>query len=156
MAVALNWTGLRKEAAQPIVKHIRTFFPLIFPEVPMFNPKGHVGGYNAASFGGGHEYGLAADIYVRVDMPDEKRVGDGLLELFMENATELGVTKVIWNRRAWEAGKDPEGSTRPYTGPKPHTDHVHVSFSRKASQFQPPRLAFLMKELHDRLFGALK
>jgi hypothetical protein len=153
MSRALNWTGLRKEANQPVVLMIREFFPHIFYEVPRWRPEGLVGGYNPRSIGGGHEYGLAADIYVRVAMPNEKRIGDGLFELFMSHSYELGVAKVIWNGRTWEASSS-SSEDREYRGSDPHTDHVHVRFTRAASQFRPPRLLFLMRELHDRTFGA--
>jgi hypothetical protein len=149
----LNWKGLRKEAPQPAVTQIRTFFPRIFPEVPQWRREGLVGGYNNKSFGGGHEYGLAADIYVRVIMPDEKRIGDGLFEMFKTHP-ELGVEKVIWNRQAWDLGS-PTDESRPFRGDKPHTDHVHVRFTRTASQSASPKLVFLMKDLHDSLFGSL-
>ena len=71
---ALNWKGLRKKANQPIVLQLKHFFPLIFPEIT-WRSAGMIGGYNPSSIGGGHEYGLAADIYVRVTEDNEKKVG---------------------------------------------------------------------------------
>ena len=35
---------------------------------------------------------------------------------------------IIWNRKIWGAYL-PDQGWRTYTGPNPHTDHVHVSFS---------------------------
>lgn len=44
------------------------------------------------------------------------------------NARRLGVMHVIWNRRIW-SNSSQNAAWRPYTGPVPHTDHVHVSLS---------------------------
>jgi hypothetical protein len=33
------------------------------------------------------------------------------------------VTYIIWQRQIWQGGK-----ATPYSGPSPHTDHVHISF----------------------------
>jgi hypothetical protein len=41
----------------------------------------------------------------------------------------LGIMYIIWNRRMWRAYQHPAGTRvwTPYTGPNPHTDHVHLS-----------------------------
>ncbi|MGY1699339.1 hypothetical protein [Geodermatophilus sp. SYSU D00766] len=41
-------------------------------------------------------------------------------------ARRLGVMYVIWDREIWSPSRD---GWQPYTGPDPHTDHVHVSLS---------------------------
>lgn len=150
---ALNWKGLRKDANQPIVLHLKYYFPHIFPEIPKWRPTGLVGGYNPGSIGGGHEYGLAADIYVRATMPNEKKVGDGLFDMFMWHADELGVEHVIWNGMKWESKVNVPGVPRKFLGQSPHTDHVHVRFTRQISQRTPPILVFKLQALHDNLFG---
>ena len=150
---ALNWEGLRRDANQPIVLHLKHYIPLIFPEIAKSPPAGRVGGYNPASIGGGHEYGLAADIYVNVSVVDEKRVGDGLFDMFMWNADELGVEHVIWNRMKWESKVNVPGMPRTFLGQSPHTDHVHVRFTRAISQRMPPILVFKLQKLHDDLFS---
>ena len=43
-------------------------------------------------------------------------------------ARRLGVMYVIWNRQMWSSYEAGAGWQR-YTGPNPHTDHVHFSFS---------------------------
>jgi|SRR5512143_814662 hypothetical protein len=149
---ALNWTGLRRDANQPIVLELKEYFPRIFPEIPKWQPSGLVGGYNPASVGGGHEYGLAADIYLRVPMENEKRVGDGLFDMFMWQADEVGVEHVIWNEMKWESKKNVPGAPRKFLGQNPHTDHVHVRFTREMSQRRPPILVFRLQRLHDELF----
>lgn len=56
--------------------------------------------------------------------------GRRLFDWLVSNAEDLGVQSVIFNRRAWGFGNWNE---RPYTGPSPHTDHVHVGLTRQAS-----------------------
>jgi hypothetical protein len=45
-------------------------------------------------------------------------------------ARRLGVMYLIWNRRIFRMYRANEGWT-PYTGSSPHTDHVHVSLTRR-------------------------
>lgn len=45
-------------------------------------------------------------------------------------ADPLGIQSVIFNRRVWGFGAWVE---RPYTGPSPHTDHVHVGLNNWAA-----------------------
>jgi hypothetical protein len=42
-------------------------------------------------------------------------------------ARRFGIMYIIWNRRVWQAYRATDGWTS-YTGPNPHTDHVHFSF----------------------------
>jgi hypothetical protein len=44
-------------------------------------------------------------------------------------ARRLGVMYIIWNRRIWGSYRAAEG-WRSYGGSNPHTDHIHVSFSK--------------------------
>ncbi len=41
----------------------------------------------------------------------------------------MGIQEIIWNRRIWTSGRHTEG-WRAYTGPNPHTDHVHIGMNR--------------------------
>src|SRR5690606_36651158 len=45
------------------------------------------------------------------------------------NARRLGVMYIIWNRRMFRLFDTDRGWT-PYSGPSPHTDHVHFSLTR--------------------------
>lgn len=49
--------------------------------------------------------------------------GDPIANWLLTHSAELGVQLVIWNRSLWRAGT---AAVRPYGGPNPHTDHVHV------------------------------
>ncbi len=50
-------------------------------------------------------------------------------------ARRLGVMYVIWNRQIFRMYRANEGWT-PYTGSSPHTDHVHVSLTRRGGNKQ--------------------
>jgi len=78
-----------------------------------------------------HGEGRALDIGLMVSWPWEKEVGDGLFNIFIDNAAELGLHHVIWNRNIWSTTK---GGPRRYTGQNPHTDHIHLTFTRPGSQ----------------------
>ncbi|MBX3227759.1 MAG: hypothetical protein KIT84_15490 [Labilithrix sp.] len=70
-----------------------------------------------------HAVGRALD----VDASGE--LGDRIADYVVTHASELGVQLVIWNHTLWRI--TPDGATsRPYTGPNPHVDHVHVEVDR--------------------------
>lgn len=78
-----------------------------------------------------HAEGRALDIGLRADEAGEKALGDQLFAIFIRNAREAGIEHVIWNREIWS---DTRGGPRGYTGVSPHTDHIHLAFSRDGSQ----------------------
>lgn len=41
----------------------------------------------------------------------------------------MGIQEVIWNRKIWTANY-PTSGFRAYSGPNPHTDHVHIGMNR--------------------------
>ena len=49
------------------------------------------------------------------------------------NARRLGIMYMIWNHRIWKAYQ-PSLGWQAYTGPVPHTDHVHFSFGWNAAK----------------------
>lgn len=57
--------------------------------------------------------------------------GRSLFDWCVHEAERLGIQSVIFNRRVWGFGT---WSERAYTGPSPHTDHVHVGLNRRARQ----------------------
>lgn len=66
-----------------------------------------------------HPKGLAIDVVT-------KTKGTMVAEWTIANAKRLSVTYVIWNRRVYDT-RSGKGWTA-YSGPSPHTDHVHISF----------------------------
>jgi len=80
-----------------------------------------VGGYNDEGSvpNSDHPKGLAIDL-MTTDVP----LGDAVSEYSIANVDRLGISYLIWNNRDW----NPQAGWGPYTGPSPHTDHVHISF----------------------------
>lgn len=71
-----------------------------------------------------HPAGLALDLMVRGTTADQ------LAAYAVANHASFGITEVIWNRRIWTLRRQGEG-WRKYSGPSPHTDHVHLSFANR-------------------------
>lgn len=65
-------------------------------------------------------------------------IRDFLINYLIENNKSLGVAGIIADRRVMgfpsndTMYRGPEGVWRNYTGPNPHTDHVHVQFNKAA------------------------
>jgi len=84
-----------------------------------------------------HKEGRALDWGVLATRPNEAAAAERFVGQLMAADAEghrhalarrMGVMYVIWNRRIWSAYR-PEQGWRAYSGPSPHTDHVHVSLS---------------------------
>lgn len=78
-----------------------------------------------------HPKGLALDV-----MTKDTATGNRVAGWAQANAQPLGLTYVIWNRHIWSVSRADEGWRR-YTGPVPHTDHVHLSFKPSAPSGGP-------------------
>lgn len=81
----------------------------------------NVGGWRAQGSvpNSGHPRGLATDFMIK-----SKAQGQSIADYMKANAERLNVEYLIWNRQIWKPG----GSWRAYSGPSPHTDHVHASY----------------------------
>lgn len=81
-----------------------------------------------------HWEGRAYDFMVQ-DLDQGQQIVDALTASDQDGnpnalARRAGVMYMIFNERMWRAyqqGDLPPGSWGPYTGPNPHTDHVHIS-----------------------------
>lgn len=78
-------------------------------------------------------------------IPRDKQIelGNAIADYLKKNAKRLGVNGIIWNRRVMgfphvdnPPYRGPWGVWRPYGGPKPHTDHVHMEVDDRI--YQPP------------------
>lgn len=80
----------------------------------------HIGGWRATGSvpGSDHPKGLALDVMTR-DVSKGNAVAAWATK-------RPDVTYVIWNRRIYDR-RNGKGWQR-YSGPSPHTDHVHISF----------------------------
>ena len=77
-----------------------------------------------------HAVGRALDIMT------SGATGDEIANHLVQNAETLGVQLIIWNRTLWKIG--PNGaSSRAYTGPNPHTDHVHAEVNTAVAASGP-------------------
>lgn len=80
-----------------------------------------VGGWRAHGSvpGSDHPKGRAIDIM------SSGSLGQSIANDFVAQAGTRGVSYVIWNNQIWT----PARGWHRYSGPNPHTDHVHVSFA---------------------------
>lgn len=85
----------------------------------------NVGGWRATGSvpNSDHPKGLALDFMTR-----SKQTGDQLVRDLMDGAKTWGIKYIIWYRQIWHAST---GKWTAYSGPSPHTDHVHASFLEK-------------------------
>lgn len=83
-----------------------------------------------------HKEGRAYDWGLNVTVPAERVAADQVLAWLLATdehgnrfamARRLGIMYVIWDGHIWSAAAADDG-WRVYTGPSPHTDHVHLSF----------------------------
>lgn len=85
-----------------------------------------IGGRGPGSVpGSDHPKGLALDFMIN-NIPNGKARGTSLANDVIKNYKAWNVKYVIWNRYIWFPGR----GWHKYSGPSPHTDHVHVSFLR--------------------------
>jgi peptidoglycan hydrolase-like protein with peptidoglycan-binding domain len=84
-----------------------------------------------------HSEGRAWDWMLSVNKPNEKAVADAVTQWLSAPdaqgrpgaiARRFGIMYNIWNHKMWRA-YDPGRGWATYTGPVPHTDHIHFSFS---------------------------
>ncbi len=95
-----------------------------------------VQGYNCRSVRGGsglsvHATGRALDIFVpRSRGAADNTKGDAIANWLVQNARDLGVQAVIWDRAAWSVKTKRIAG---YRGQHPHDDHVHVELVSDAA-----------------------
>jgi len=125
---------------QPAPLYLRNLLRFNFPQITQF------GIYNDRNVAGttvksSHAEGRAIDIHLNARDSEQLGLGDQLVLAFTRKAPPLGIDNVIWNKQIWSvtyAGGVPTvHGPRPYTGLNPHTDHIHVEFTREGSQMSP-------------------
>jgi hypothetical protein len=85
-----------------------------------------IGGLGPGSVpGSDHPHGRALD-YMINNIKNGHATGDALANDVIKNYKAWNVKYVIWNRYIWFPGS----GWHKYSGPSPHTDHVHVSFNK--------------------------
>jgi hypothetical protein len=80
-----------------------------------------------------HAEGRALDWMANAGVPAQRRaVNRFRARLAADNwrlARAMGIQELIWNRQIWTSYHHSEG-WRAYTGPNPHTDHIHIGLNR--------------------------
>lgn len=108
------------------------------------HPSKGVGGFNnrttARHSFSRHSEGRACDIYVNTNDAFLRVLGDALFKRLAANARTLGIEDLLWDTDAWS-------HLQPHVHRNPdidsifdHQNHLHVGFSRAASQSKPPLL----------------
>jgi hypothetical protein len=82
-----------------------------------------------------HGLGRALDIMVNANTPEGLATGDQIRNWMINNSVAIGVQRVIWNRYTWASNRD---GWRPYGGPNPHTDHLHVEVNEDGANMITP------------------
>ncbi len=94
-----------------------------------------VGGASEHKEGRAFDWGVSA--YNPAHVAEVKALLDWLLAsengVRAARARRLGIMYMIWNRKIWKAYQLDRG-WQDYTGPSPHTDHVHFSFGWNAAR----------------------
>lgn len=83
-----------------------------------------------------HGTGRALDVFIPLkDGRANANAGDPVANWLVQNAADIGVQLIIWNRTSWMANGSGD---RQYSGPHPHHDHIHVELNLRASSRQTP------------------
>jgi len=125
----INWSG-----PQPAPAYLSRLLTANFPQISqtgIYNNR-NVAGSNKKS---SHAEGRALDFHLDATDPSQKALGDRLFDAIIRKAESIGVDNVIWNRQIWSTQRQVAGK-RKYEGKNPHTDHVHVEFTRQGSQLE--------------------
>lgn len=84
-----------------------------------------------------HGTGRALDIMIpTLDGRANSAVGDLIANWLVQNASAIGIQYIIWNRVRWSGSRSPR--IAPYTGPIPHTDHIHMELNLAGSARKTP------------------
>jgi hypothetical protein len=85
-----------------------------------------IGGIGPGSVpGSDHPKGRATDFMIN-NIKNGKSVGTALANDAIAHYKEWHIKYVIWNRYIWT----PSQGWHKYSGPSPHTDHVHISYTK--------------------------
>lgn len=78
-----------------------------------------------------HGTGRALDIFIPTSGgAADNTGGDAVANYLVKNATRLQIQYIVWDRTQWS----PNGTgARPYGGPDPHIDHLHVEITEEAA-----------------------
>jgi hypothetical protein len=85
-----------------------------------------------------HGTGRALDVFIPMASGQaDNTKGDEVANWLIVNAQSIGVQYIIWDRSDWSGDHGGDKMGR-YTGPVPHTDHIHVEVTHAAANKQTP------------------
>ncbi|MCC7538768.1 MAG: hypothetical protein IT379_21260 [Deltaproteobacteria bacterium] len=89
-----------------------------------------------------HGTGRAIDVMIpEVGGLADNDVGDPIGNWLVSNSARIGVQYIIWDRTSWNGSRTSGDKTREYTGPNPHTDHLHVELNLDGANRETPWFA---------------
>jgi hypothetical protein len=81
-----------------------------------------------------HGTGRALDLAIpRRDGDANNDLGDPVANWLVTHSSRIGVQLIIWDHSIW-IGRLSGAKDLPYTGPDPHTDHIHVELNRAGAE----------------------
>jgi hypothetical protein len=84
-----------------------------------------------------HGTGRALDVMIpMVGGRANSAIGDPIANWLVKNAETIGMQYLIWNRVRWSGKRTPRFAR--YSGPNPHTDHLHVELTMDAAARRTP------------------
>jgi hypothetical protein len=86
-----------------------------------------------------HSIGRAIDLSIpEVGGDADNTAGDEVANWLIMNAARIGVQQVIWDRGSWRGSRPAGQKMRPYEGPIPHTDHIHMELNLDGANARTP------------------
>jgi len=83
-----------------------------------------------------HGTGRAIDVFIPMAGGQaDNTLGDPVANWLITHAERIGIQLVIWDHSVWQANQSGE-KLRPYGGPVPHIDHIHVELNGAAAHEQ--------------------
>ncbi|MEE2756537.1 MAG: hypothetical protein VYA30_07735 [Myxococcota bacterium] len=141
--VSFSWVGARcldgpQSGARALGDYIRTRFGqhmnqrIVGRGIQIFNCR-KVQGSRTLSV---HAEGRAIDVFIptRNGKADNSK-GDRIANWLLENATQIGIQQIIWDRTIWNS-RDNQANC--YRKKHPHHDHIHLELNWAGARKQTP------------------
>jgi len=64
--------------------------------------------------------------------------GNEIDQWLIDNASDLGLQLIIWDKSIWSVKRNPRGRLAPYTGPNSHRDHLHIELNAAGAAASTP------------------
>lgn len=118
---------------------VRALYPGI-GTLGIYNCRPSSGGGGLSTHGEGRGWDAACNANTH------RAVGDKLAADLIAHYTELGVQRIIWNRRQTDVPHG-MGNWRAYGGASPHTDHLHIELCWQAARDDPLTVEYVKRVL---------